>query len=396
LSGCGNKLSDTGGGFGVISVAAKSNSAGLEDNITTDYVIFDDQNSESYENYKLGSDIIPSITSIVGDRLCAESDTEVIDGVTVMTIRYETDPDDKTQAANDVAAYFNYLIESEGFVSLVTFDTLPYEGGVDMRFAKNSNETGEIIILTIEYDYGGYILQFQKGEGTLEIFDDNPPEPIPPTTEPPPPPTTEAPKPPPTTEGPKPPPTTEAPKPTNPPTTEPPPKPTDPPAPTNTLTADVIKTLASGTFYMKMKGLSGEMAGIALEMYAKNNMVAMLMQESGIDFRIVVRNGITYTIIDDYQMMSTAATAEGDSFNIGGESELIFVNTGSGSFNGKTYKYDEYTDKNGSKYFYYMDGNSLKGLRTIEQGMATDVEIYAFDKNVPDSFFNIPLNYEAF
>ena len=227
-----------------------------------------------------------------------------------------------------------------------------------------------------------------------------PPKPTePPTqkpTEPPPKPTEPPPKP---TEPPTQKPTEPPPKPTEPPTqkpTEPPPKPTEPPAPTNTLTAELLKTINSGTFHIKAKGITGDMAGYELDIYAKNNMTAIFMQEDGVSFRIVAKNGKLYTILDDYQLMTVEDDTDGDLINFGGASELNFVGTGSGSFHGKTYSYDEYKDGEGTRYFYYVEGGSWKGVRVIEGGVTEDVAILAFDKNVADSVFTIPSNYETY
>ena len=91
------------------------------------------------------------------------------DGVLAMVIEYSTDPADHTQAANDVAIYFQYLRANESFVALKSFDGLPYEGGIEMSFAKNSVDTGNIIILDIDYNSKGYTLLFRKGEGSLTV-----------------------------------------------------------------------------------------------------------------------------------------------------------------------------------------------------------------------------------
>ena len=43
--------------------------------------------------------------------------------------------------------------------------------------------------------------------------------------------------------------------------------------------------------------------------------------------------------------------------------------------------------------FFYMDGGSLKGSRTVGGGENTDMEVLLFETDVADSFFDIPSNY---
>jgi len=124
--------------------------------------------SATAEYYILGNDRIPSVMKAVGLRNVVKSDTKIVDDdVTIMLVVYWTDPNDMTQAANDMAKYFQYLLANDDFLSLKAFDGLPYDGGVEMKFAKNSVDDGKIIILNIDYSTTGYSLEFTKGKGTL-------------------------------------------------------------------------------------------------------------------------------------------------------------------------------------------------------------------------------------
>ena len=119
--------------------------------------------------YNLGNDSIKSMVGALGeDRKMNSISTATKNDVQTNIYGYLTDPDDNTQAANDVAAYFQYLLDNEGFLSLKAFDGLPYAGGVEMQFAKKSVDEGKIIILDIDYNEKGYTLTFTKGVGTLE------------------------------------------------------------------------------------------------------------------------------------------------------------------------------------------------------------------------------------
>ena len=311
------------------------------------------QNSPAY--YELGRDSVTSITQIVGDRRLYSYDTGTADSVATVTAVYLTDTGDETQAANDIWDYFQHLSNNEGFISLVSFDGLPYEGGIELSLAKNSVSKGEIIILYINYDSTGYALEFSKGEGTLTLFDEEEEATSSPVT------------------------------------------PVDPDRPSNngetgSLTAGIFNIMKSGTYHMIMKSEYAE-----IDIYAKNGMMAELMNMEEIDYRIVIRDGKYYTIMDEYEMVMVAEASPDDSYVPGASeaSNLIYIGEGSGEFNGKVYKYDEYADEIDGDYFYYyfVDGGDLKGIRTVMYGVPSDIEILAFDKNVPDSVFDIPANY---
>ena len=123
--------------------------------------------NEAAEYYTLGNDRISSIMKVVGKRNIVNYNAVSDNGGTNMAVVYWTDPDDPTQAANDVAKYFQYLLANDDFLSLKAFNGLPYEGGVEMSFGKNSADEGNIVILNIDYNSKGYVLMFNKSSGTL-------------------------------------------------------------------------------------------------------------------------------------------------------------------------------------------------------------------------------------
>ena len=122
------------------------------------------------EYYTLGNDRILSIIELVGKRSRPESGSSTIGGDLVLDYTYKTDVNDPTQAANDLASYITYLMQEEEFYNLVSFDGLPYEGGIDLSFAKESVDAGYIIIFDIKYDSSGYTFTIRKTEGTLTKY----------------------------------------------------------------------------------------------------------------------------------------------------------------------------------------------------------------------------------
>jgi len=132
-----------------------------------------------------------------------------------------------------------------------------------------------------------------------------------------------------------------------------------------------------------------------MDSYAKNDMSAVLFTSEGMDLRVVIKDGKSYTVLDEYQTVMVQDADQGDAGYGGNTDDMTYIGEGSGDFLGKTYKYDEYKDKDGDRFFYYVDGGALKGIRSIVGGEAADVEVLALDKNIPDSVFNIPSDYDV-
>ena len=163
------------------------------------------------------------------------------------------------------------------------------------------------------------------------------------------------------------------------------------------LTKNIFSTLTSGTYHMKLKGISGEMEGFEIEMYAKGGVTAMLMNTEGMNIRAVTKSGKTYSVVDDWQMVFVnKADPDSEMPFANSIPQLIYVGEGSEVFYGKNCKYEEYKNDEGMQFFYYVDNGVFKGIRTVENGTITSVEVLVFDQNVPDSVFDIPANYEVY
>ena len=308
--------------------------------------------------YDLGRDLVASITQIVGEREISGYDRKTENGATILKAAYLTDPKDKTQPANDVWDYFQYLMNEEGFTSLVSFDVLPYEGGIDLSLAKYSVDEGQIIVVKIYYDSGGYTLEITKSEGTLTFFDDEEPA--------------------------QPEPTTAAP----------------PENKTGRLSDSVFDIMESGIYHIKMKMDYG-----SYEIHAKNGMMSQIidMESAETEYRMIFRDGKCYTVMDSYKTISVGEASPGQGYVPGfsempKKADLVYMGESSGEFMGKTYKCDEYADEESgyNLYSYYFDGAVLVGIRIITYRVPTEVIISDFDQDVPDSVFDIPVNYQVY
>jgi len=168
------------------------------------------------------------------------------------------------------------------------------------------------------------------------------------------------------------------------------------------LTQDIFKIMDSGEYHMKVNmttAASDEEIDFSFAMeydiYLKDGMQAMII-DFMMKMRTVYRDGKTYTMYDDYEVMTVAEGTEDNSFEVTMKSDqLTYIGEDSEEFAGKTYKYDEFTNSYGTVFRYYVDGGVLKGIRSIDPGgSVTDMEILIFESSAPDSVFEIPTDYE--
>ena len=354
-------------------------------------------NAGKADYFKFGKDQIPSVKLALGEErnMTGASTSAAAGGGQLKVFTYQIEGMGQN---TDMFNYLTYLRENDGFLLLTGFDFNGPEGTCVV--GRNSVDAGYEIQLQIEYDRTGYVISIlkQKGEITPNAAGGGDQTPgqtgnaggvmsNSPSSEPsgggaad----TGSSPSPEPGGGG------TSAPD--NAGTT----------APDNagaggngSLTKDIFDTMNSGTYHIKMDLLSGDESG-NIELYAKNGMTATLVSSEGVDIRLVIRDGQSFIILDDYQIV-IIGDADPDDVGTGyfGETDnLTYIGEGSGEFVGKTYKYDEYRDNDGDQFFYYVDSGALKGIRTVISGEAQNFAILAFDKNIPDSIFEVPDDYE--
>ena len=151
--------------------------------------------------------------------------------------------------------------------------------------------------------------------------------------------------------------------------------------------ADFFDILASDTH--SLKGTSG---GYTVETFYKDGMSAMRVEDSdGRVGRMIQRDGKDYAIDDDERTI-LIFDADEPSGTLPSAS-LAYVASGESEFEGKTLPYDEYATADGVRVWLFMDGNSLAGLRSFDDGESSDMVILSLDKNVPDGVFDLPEGY---
>ena len=354
--------------------------------------------------YEMGVDRVPSVKYVIGEeRKITGLNTSTSGKVTTKEIKYEVSGPERR---DEIYNYYRYLVEKDGFYNLTQINFENERSG-DVVIGRNSDNDGYEIQIQLKYDTGGYTVTLLKQPGGITPKEpDEPAEPEAPGGA-----ADENQAPETVLENPTPAPAP-APAPIEPETAAPAPAPepiepeTAAPAPDNEpaasggagLTKDIFDILYGDTLHVKMvMKPDGEdiLDDVNIETYAKNGMSSASM-DLIFDMQLIVKNGKKYTVMHDFQMVFVEdADADEDETDFGIAPENIeYIGESSGEFYGKTYKYDEYKDSYETRYFYYVDGGALKGIRIISNDAATDYEILALDRNVPDSVFEIPSDYE--
>ena len=156
-------------------------------------------------------------------------------------------------------------------------------------------------------------------------------------------------------------------------------------------TAPFFRILSSGTYHMKASDGDTEM-----ELYCKGDMTSVAMIAEGESLRMVSTGKKTYMIFDTSKMVLIGPSdANQESMKLEFD-KMTFVRSGTAVFKGKSLPYDEYLDKDGDKSQFFVDGNKLAGIRSIDgKGEQSDMVISALDQNVPNSVFEIPAGYQV-
>jgi len=116
------------------------------------------------DHYVIGNDQIPSVKLALGEerKITGLNVSTAVGGATTKEIKYQVAG---TQQGNEMLAYFTYLQEQDGFLSVsdIDFSGLTGKGVV----ARNSVDDGHQIQLKIQYDAAGYTIFLMKLPGKI-------------------------------------------------------------------------------------------------------------------------------------------------------------------------------------------------------------------------------------
>lgn len=118
-------------------------------------------NAAELEQYEMGSDVIPSINSVVGEREVTGVETSTNNGIKVKQYSYSS-----TSVFDDLWAYASMLMEDGWLVTQdIDLNVVPGTG----ELGRNSVDEGQILLLFFSYEENGYTIRITKGEGTIDI-----------------------------------------------------------------------------------------------------------------------------------------------------------------------------------------------------------------------------------
>ncbi len=115
------------------------------------------------DEYKIGNDTISSIKAVIEERNVTSVSTETSNGITTQSIEYESDT-----VQEDISKYVEYLRTEGGF--LLTEDADLSKVPSTVQLGKESNDSGQIIRMTINYDESSYTIIIQKGKGSVTAY----------------------------------------------------------------------------------------------------------------------------------------------------------------------------------------------------------------------------------
>ena len=317
-------------------------------------------NTAKQDFIKIGKDEVPSVKLILGEeRKVTGVTSSTENGFAKKVIEYSVAKDQNSE----MLKYAQALYDDYGFVN-ITDNDFTGPTGTDFEFAKESVEKGCVVIVRIDYDLNGYTVTLVQGEGTITNNDNS-----------------DTPNPTPTGED-----VTTVP--TDTPVTE------TPVAETSAggaerVTDGILELFSSGTYHIEMIEPD---SGVEMVVYIKDGMTAMLFEADGISYHIVSRDNKTYMIVYDLETILVSDYVEDTNVPNANEIDsLTYVTGGSDEFMGRTYRFDEYSTPSGERAQYFMDGGTLKGIRSIDTyGSITEMEVSAFDDDVPADIFDIP------
>ena len=155
-----------------------------------------------------------------------------------------------------------------------------------------------------------------------------------------------------------------------------------------------FRIFESGTYHMKARMISNG-AEIPTEINARDGMVAATTTTMGMTTRMILRDNRTYVIIDALRMITVMPLMS--TIEAGGveTNQMRFNNTGTAIFDGINLQYDEYSNPEGARVQYFVDGDRLVGIRSISGEISVDFIISELNQNVPNNVFDIPSGYRT-
>jgi hypothetical protein len=167
------------------------------------------------------------------------------------------------------------------------------------------------------------------------------------------------------------------------------------------LSTDIWKIFDSRSYHMEVIVYTYDnLDGTVMEYWISNPNVAMAFEQDGETYRLILKDGKQYVVIDSQQLVAAADngdTIEDVTFDL--SSDQTFIGTGEGKFYGGVYYYEAYEDTvDGSLSIFYFDkaAGIFMGVRlVVSDDDVTDMVFLALDNKIDASAFDIPSSYQV-
>ncbi len=112
------------------------------------------------EAYELGSESVPSITAVVGEREVTGVESSTNNGIASRQYTYAS-----ASVYDDLWAYVQALMDDGWLVTQdIDLKTVPGSG----QLGKKSAEDGQILLVSFSYEDAQYAIKVTKAKGTIE------------------------------------------------------------------------------------------------------------------------------------------------------------------------------------------------------------------------------------
>jgi cytochrome oxidase Cu insertion factor (SCO1/SenC/PrrC family) len=164
------------------------------------------------------------------------------------------------------------------------------------------------------------------------------------------------------------------------------------------LAAAYIDMLSGGAYYMKYRtetDMGNQKIEAITEMAINGVDMAIKTKVADIESIIIFKDDHTY-MVDHTD--KTVVVTQGGIFSLN-ESKLpksgyVLKGSGSAEFFGAMKKYEDYSAATENVRFFF-EGGKLIGVESVQEGLATQMEILELSGKIPSGMFDIPEDYDT-
>ena len=115
--------------------------------------------------YDFGTDKIRSINAVIGETRKVTGVSTGVSASTSGSSQYKQYDYETASMGKDLTTYWTTYLQSNGWTPIKDFSLNASKG--EMQIAKESADSGKILIMLVEFEQSKYTIKITKGEGTL-------------------------------------------------------------------------------------------------------------------------------------------------------------------------------------------------------------------------------------